>query len=164
MPTEILRAQRTYIVVSLLHHYPIDKQSHIRRGVVGIDCNRFAVISGAAPCCIILHLYFSLLAGFYGLFGICRRGATTARCYVKDVEVGLAGVCECECVFAFGVTRNGNCVEPVLAYLELYCGTFFCHDNRRSIDNNLSALRKGRAKERRCYNQQYKYSHARLFN
>ena len=69
------------------------------------------------------------------------------------MEVGVAGVGKGEGVLAFGVARNGYCVELVLAYFELYCGAFFYRDDGCCIDNNLFALRKGRAKERRCYNQ-----------
>ena len=63
----------------LFHHDAFDEEAHVRRGVVGVDCYRLAVVAGAAAGGIVFYLYATLFAGLYGFFGVLGGGAAAAR-------------------------------------------------------------------------------------
>ena len=77
----------THLILSLLlgmahvsfYHDAFYEEAHVRRGGVGVDCYRLAVVARAATCSIVFYLYATLFAGFYGLFGVLGSGAATAR-------------------------------------------------------------------------------------
>ena len=63
----------------LFYHDAFDEEAHVRRGVVGVDCYRLAVVAGAATSGIVFYLYATLFARLYGLFGVLGCGAAAAR-------------------------------------------------------------------------------------